>query len=379
MLRPEELLIVARRKWPTVLRSEAEGISVFPLQIPFGRPSTTEDFDSVRRKIEPLARTSNGWEMEWEEVNTRKWGLQRWPARIVFRTIEDLAAALQLTEELRCFREALVVARNACPALEPWLRAKAHKLPDLHLDWPRLVDICTRFHENPRPLCFPRQLTVSADTKFIKEHAGILRELLDVVLADRVNASGATFEERFHLLTEPPQIRFRFLDSSLRIRNRWPVMDCAIPLLEFETLVLDAPRVLIVENKVVFLCLPHLPDTLAILGNGKAAALLPTSTWMQNADVVYWGDCDQAGYGILSALRARFIATRSVLMDQATWGRWKALAVPGNADPSARSLHLTPDEFSVLEAVKSGPWMLEQERIPQQEADRILIATFGLR
>lgn len=39
----------------------------------------------------------------------------------------------------------------------------------------------------------------------------MLRELLDVVLGDRVNPDGATFQERFHLLVDPPQVRFRFL------------------------------------------------------------------------------------------------------------------------------------------------------------------------
>ena len=36
MLTPEEILETARRKWPIVLRAEAAGDSLFPLQIPFG-------------------------------------------------------------------------------------------------------------------------------------------------------------------------------------------------------------------------------------------------------------------------------------------------------------------------------------------------------
>jgi len=219
---------------------------------------------------------------------------------------------------------------------------------------------------------------VSADTKFIKNHEGILRELLDVVLGERVNPNGITFEERFHLLVEPPLIRFRFLDRRLRVRNQWPVTDCSIPVSEFSLLDFDVPRILIVENKVVFLCLPELPDTLSILGNGKAAALLSACEWMEGADIVYWGDCDQAGYGILSALRDRFTSTRSVLMDYATWVRWNSLAGPGKADLSASDSNLTSDERSVLEIVKRGPWMLEQERIPQREADLALLSVFSV-
>lgn len=378
MLTPDELIAAARRKWPSVLRSEACGVDVFPLRMPFRRPNPTEDFEMVRRMTEPFVSNSKGWVVEWEEINTRRWGLQRWPARIVFRTIEELAEALHLLEELRQFREALAFARSACPGLEPWLRTKAHKLPELQGDWQRLVHICAYFHDNPQPRCYPRQLPVSADTKFIKNREGILRELLNVVLGDRVNPDGVTFEERFHLLAEPPLIRFRFLDRRLRVRNQWPVTDCSIPVSEFSLLGLDAPRILIVENKIVFLCLPEIPDTLSILGNGKAAALLSTCEWMQRADIVYWGDCDQAGYGILSALRDRFTSIRSVLMDYATWNRWNSLATPGKADLSAGDSNLTSDERSVLEIVKRGPWMLEQERIPQREADLALLSVFDL-
>ena len=67
----------------------------------------------------------------------------------------------------------------------------------------------------------------------IDEHSAILRELLEVVLGDRANQGAATFADRFHLLTEPPQIRFRFLDSSLQAALAWPIAECTIPLPAF--------------------------------------------------------------------------------------------------------------------------------------------------
>src|SRR6204780_371485 len=57
---------------------------------------------------------------------------------------------------------------------------------------------------------------------------------------------------------------------------------------------------------------------------------------MVNAsEVVYWGDCDEAGYGILSSLRSSFPQVRSLLMDQAAWCQWNHLAVPGKRDITA--------------------------------------------
>ncbi len=84
MLSPSDIIGVAARRWPSVLRAEATGIAMFPLQVPFGRPKTTADFALLKREIEALAAAPLPWTVEWQNVNTRRWGQQRWPARVVF-------------------------------------------------------------------------------------------------------------------------------------------------------------------------------------------------------------------------------------------------------------------------------------------------------
>src|SRR5882757_1534831 len=117
---PREILDAARSRWPTVLRAEAIGDNLFPLVIPFGRPSTTSDFGAIRADLTSLAAADYGWQIDWEDIDTRKWGNQRWPRRVSFDSVESLAHALQSTEQLRMFREALIFARSVCPKLEPW-------------------------------------------------------------------------------------------------------------------------------------------------------------------------------------------------------------------------------------------------------------------
>jgi len=353
MRSPQEILDVARSKWPAVLRAEAAGESMFTLAIPFGRPSTTSDFGALRADLTRLASADIDWTIDWEEIDTRKWGNQRWPLRISFDSIESLARALRSTDQLRLLRESLAFARSVCPKLEPWLQTKTHKIPELLADWKQLVTVCAFFDANPFPNCFARQLPIPVGTKFVEEHKGIL-------------------EERFHLRLEPAQVRFRFLDSSLRDRVHWPVMDCTISAEELSSLCWSIPRVLIVENKAVFLCLPDIRNTLAILGSGKAASLLSACRWLHESDVVYWGDCDEAGFGILSSLRARLPRVRSMLMDDETWKCWKQFAVPGKMDPGARYDHLTANEAEALAAVMAGSWMLEQERIPLQDVENAI-------
>jgi hypothetical protein len=63
-------------------------------------------------------------------------------------------------------------------------------------------------------------------------------------------------------------------------------------------------------------------------------------------------------------------------MDDVAWSTWKHLAVPGKRDASVRHMHLTDGERRAREAVLAGPWMLEQERIPQVDAERALQSAF---
>ena len=379
MLSAAQVIAAAERKWPELLRAEAAHEELFPLHVRLGRPPTTGDFDRIRRDAAALDRAANGWRIEWEEVQTRKWGRQRWPARIVFDSLQDVALTLGRTTELRHVRRALHDARETLPSLEGWLRANAHRLGEHAPYWTDLLAVCAYFDANPQPRCYARQIPAAPDTKFIERHVGILAEMLDVVLGGRVNPEGRSFTERFHLHGEAPQVRFRFLDENLRVSNGWPVDDCSVPVPSFAKLSWRIPRVVIVENRTVFLCLAPLTDTLAIWGAGKAVALLAPCAWLSNADVVYWGDCDEAGYGILSTLRQRFPQVRSMLMDLRAWTEWNRLAVPGRRDISSTHQHLNEDERGALAAVIAGPWMLEQERIPPAYAEDAIAAAFGVR
>ncbi len=377
MLTPEEILSAAARKWPSALRAEARAENIFPLRIHFGRPLPTADFEVLRKDIGLLTATPSYWQVTWDDIETRKWGRQRLPVRLEFASIEELARALGRSDELQAFRAALMRARTNCPAVEPWLRDCAHHIIEHLGEWDRLIAVCSFFQMNPRPRCYMRQLPVSVDTKFIEENAGILRELLDFVVGDSVDPTAATFAERFNLLVDPPQVRFRFLDETLREATAWPVPDCSIPAPSLARQQWSIPRVLVVENRDIFLSLPVIAGTLAVFGSGKALAVLKSCRWMESAQVIYWGDCDEAGYGILSGLRSAFPHVRSVLMDECSWHRWKHLATPGRRDPSVRHDHLTDTERAALRLVLAGPWMLEQEKIPWIEAEMAILAGLG--
>jgi hypothetical protein len=372
MLSPTEILDASRRRWNDALRAEARGEVVFPLRIRVGRPSTTRDFLSLRAEIEALADARYPWSVEWELVETRKWGKQRWPVKLTYDSVERLAEAIGRSHELVRFRKALEFARAHCPALEPWLQSRGHTIVKYLDDWSDLVAVCVYFDKNPRPHCFARQVPVG-HSKFIESRTGILREMLDATLGDRVTDMEGEFSARFGLLVDPPLVRFRFLDPALQAKVGWPVASSAVPLPLMTNLAWNIPRVIVVENRDVFLSLPPIPLTLAIFGSGKAASILSDLGWLHEADIVYWGDCDEAGFGVLASLRAQLPKVRSALMDDVTWERWVRFVVPGKRDRTARHDGLTEAERRALEWAVAGPWLLEQERIPVAEANEALV------
>jgi len=63
-------------------------------------------------------------------------------------------------------------------------------------------------------------------------------------------------------------------------------------------------------------------------------------------------------------------------MDETAWREWKHLAVSGKRDQTVRHDHLSTAERAALNEVVAGPWMLEQERIPQSAIERSLAKAF---
>ena len=145
------------------------------------------------------------------------------------------------------------------------------------------------------------------------------------------------------------------------------------------------PRVVVVvENRDSRVWFPPFPGVVAVEGGGKAAAaLLAGVEWILNAErVVYWGDLDTEGFGILAHFRAalaqRGAVVESILMDAVTMARFAHLGV--NHDKHGQPLKpqltspggLHEAERGAYEALATGgPAVfrrIEQERIGSRAA-----------
>src|SRR6266702_4126563 len=84
MLSPDDIQRLCERRYPGFLRSIVTGEEFFPLRVAFGRPSGSDEWARLQAEISALAGATMGYRIDWEEINTRRWGRQRLPARVSF-------------------------------------------------------------------------------------------------------------------------------------------------------------------------------------------------------------------------------------------------------------------------------------------------------
>jgi hypothetical protein len=145
----------------------------------------------------------------------------------------------------------------------------------------------------------------------------------------------------------------------------------SLPLHALGMLAIRAAVVFIVENRVSPLTLPVVRRAIGLGALGNAVTQFRHLAWLQDRPVVYWGDLDIEGFGILSSLRSCFPQTQSVFMDADTLDRWQHFVVPGTGRAMDVPPLLTEAERTAYLICRDQDLRLEQERIPQDEVSRV--------
>ena len=402
MITLAELKRKARRPWTSgaFLKSYLNDETLFPLEIPFRKPSGRElvnDFVQVRDWIALLHHhssvvTGQGYAMEYRTINHQQLGQQRIPHRIVFSDQDDWLYFIGEQQSFKQFKERVSLTRRQLPQVMALVISKPGKLLEYADDWPGLLKVCRYFQVNPRPERYIRQLDITeVDTKFIETRKGILSEMLSLVLEPEdfdPTVKGVAehgFERRFGLLHDEPLIRFRLfdggpsIDSDHPVNSSQPVADISVPVSRFADP--GVSKVYITENKVNGLAFPKVKDAIVIFGLGYGILSLDALGWLQTKQIFYWGDIDTHGFSILSRLRSQFPAARSLLMDHETLTEHLSLCVP---EPEAKRFlgnlpNLTPDEQQLYDTLRHNSLghnlRLEQERIGYRRVLQMLNST----
>jgi hypothetical protein len=374
MITPDDIAAKAARAYMPFLRTWLRGEPFTPLDMPAGAPPA--DFRALERAVAALLHGSKdrrgfGYTVELQTRATRAHGNQSLPVRIHVPTAEDMLLLVGKTAEFDAFVEDVALIRATLPELEPWLEANPQHVIEQHGAWPELLRICSYFCANPRPNMYIRELPIAIHTKFIEQHVPILTRLLDALLpAEAINMGEKSFERRYGLRYDAPLVRIRLLDDSLQARLGLPLADVAAPVAQLAALPCERLRCIVVENKMVFLTLPPLPDSIAIFGSGFQVELLRELPWLRTCPIWYWGDLDAQGFQILAGLRAMFPQVVSLMMDAATFEAFRKFAIPGTPCSIAELPQLTPDEQALFANLARSNLRLEQERISYAYAVR---------
>ncbi|MFF4609992.1 Wadjet anti-phage system protein JetD domain-containing protein [Streptomyces albidoflavus] len=382
--RPEQVVEALRRKWASgqYLSSAAQDHDFESIGVSLKGPAAAD----VLHHYELVLAWAQSWAPDRHpqlRIQTKTVGgrggipANPVPARVWVDTREHLWSLLGVAAEVEFFRALHEQTVQRDPVLAQWMRNQPMKVLRNIDHWTRLVEIAGWVRDHTTAALYVRQIDVpGVDTKFIENNKGILSELLDHSLPhDRIQTGAARsdFAARYGFRSKPVYIRLRHLGSP-----PGPFSEFTVRASELASKPAGIRTVFVLENEVTYLSLPPVPDAIAILGSGYAAAQLRHLPWLSDVDLHYWGDIDTHGFAILSQVRARFPHTRSLLMDTTTllahqvhWGEERS-----QTSASPRFLH--DAEATLEKSLRDGTYRpclrLEQERIPMRTVERALEA-----
>ncbi|MGO4583202.1 Wadjet anti-phage system protein JetD domain-containing protein [Arthrobacter sp. 2RAF6] len=375
-----------------LLREALEPTEAYPRRRALKRPSAAElrdDYAAAREWATELFASVGAYTVETVDVGRTTIGSNQLPAVAVFARVEDEVAFVGKTRELGRFRSLAEGLTRLDPALSAWAMKRPLQLLSLGDAALTAARVALWLRVNPGPGIYLRQLSLpGVHTKFIETHRRIIDEML-AVLQNRppeddlpgqdsaldkeesvlespiARTPAARFAGRHGFLHPPELVRFRVLDPAIPLLG--DARDVMVTAEAFSTLRLPITSVLVTENLVNFLALPHRPRSLALFGAGYGFSALRDAEWLRDCEVFYWGDLDTHGFRILDQLRSVHPHVSSVLMDEATLlahrEAWSVEVSPSRAQLT----RLTAEEAEVYESLGNNRYgngvRLEQELI----------------
>lgn len=369
MITPTEIRKKAENKYLTFLRSVIERQAFEPIVI-VGNKKPSDDTARFEKELTELIAHSKekkgyGYSIEYQKIKTRKHGEQDIPVSISFLTEQDFLKYIGKEQDTAGFRKDVERILSAFPELVEWVCRFPNKVLDNHKLWGDLLKVCTYFRGNPKPQLFIRELPIQVDTKFIERNKGIIKELLDIIIAKSVNPDETRFETHFNLRYDEPVVRFRVLDKAMSQVLFSGIDDLSVPINQFHEVEIPVEVVYIVENKMNMLTFPPIQKSIVVWGHGFGVDLLKDVMWLRSKKILYWGDLDVHGFQILSELRSHFSQVESFLMDRETFDLFYESGF-GTETNVEKELCLTQEEKTMFEYVKENKFRLEQEKIPQE-------------
>ena len=371
MITPIEIKKKAANKYKAYLQSIVEGESFNPIVI-IGDKKPNEDTVKFEEELTELISRSKekigyGYTIEYQTVKTKRHGIQDIPTSITFQTECDYLKYINEEKATAKFQKDITNILSSFPELKDWIYKYPMKIIDN--DWESLLKVCKYFKNTPKPHLYIRELPIQVHTKFIENNKSIIRELLDIVIVEKINDDEKQFERRFNLKYDEPIVRFRILDNAISQQLFGDLDDLSIPISEFQYLSLPIQTVYVVENKINMLTFPVKRGSIVIWGHGFGVDIMKNVEWLKSKKIYYWGDLDAQGFQILSEFRTQFKQVQSFFMDRYTFDKYFE-GDKGTVTNVEKELCLTHDEHDMYKYLKENNFRLEQEKIPYEYALR---------
>jgi hypothetical protein len=391
---PADVVATLQRRWDRgdFLTMLADGQGWQPLSVPLHGPTPGElasDFGAAQAWVRQWeAAAPRGLRLEHKVVGGRAIGANKLPCRAWIDSYPQLWALLGVTGKVRRFTGLLAETAARAPGLTGWMAASPQRVMATEADWARIIQTVCWIDVSSRPGMYLRQVDVpGVDTKFIESRRGILAELLDLQLAaGRIDHScpRSDFTGRYGFRRKPEYVRVRRLGRATGGLDPlgWatgaldPFSELIVPANELAASSVPASSVYVVENEITYLAFPPAENAVVMLGGGYALSGLKSLTWLNDRDLIYWGDIDTHGFAILNRLRQAFPHARSMLMDRVTLlahdAQWVREPKPVNAalpllDGDEAALYRDLVEDALGPSVR-----LEQERVSFAAIERAL-------
>lgn len=356
-----------RRRWDdgSLLRAWANGEPFPVIEVPLRGPSAAdlgEHFDDARRWVTALTRDARGgraYELRHGRIGGRLSGRTEVPVCAVIGDYAQAWRLLQTADEAEGFRS-LISDSATEPAARSWALANPHRAIRLAASWPTLLTAYRWLDDHRESGLYLRQVDApGVDTKFIEQNRSVLAAILGV------SAGAAAFTGDLGLATKPATVRLRFDPIVFGLPEG--LSEASFRINELSAMRVGPERALIVENEVTYLSVPIPARGVVLWGRGYDVDRPASLSWLADVPVLYWGDLDTHGFGILNRLRTWLPHAVSVLMDRDTLlehrERWVTEPTPTNAALA----RLTTTEQSVYEDLVTDRFghavRLEQERI----------------
>lgn len=369
MITPVEIKKKAANKYKAYLQSIVEGESFNPIII-VGDKRPNEDTVKFEEELTELISCSKekkgyGYTIEYQTVKTKRHGIQDIPTSISFQTEHDYLKYINEEKDAAKFKKDITSILSSFPELKDWIYKYPIKV--IENDWVSLLKVCNYFKKVPQPHLYIRELPIQVHTKFIENNKGIIKELLDIIIAEHINVDEKLFESRFNLKYDETLVRFRILDEAISQQLFGGIDDISIPISKFQNIALPIHTVYIVENKMNMLTFPAQSNGIVVFGKGFGVDIMKNVEWLKTKKIYYWGDLDAHGFQILSEIRTHFEQVESFMMDRHTFDLFYE-GDKGTETNVEKNLYLTSEESEMFKHLKENNLRLEQEKIPLEYA-----------